>query len=111
MSPEPTISIRAYRPSDLDTMIAITLEGFDGTAIDQLVENHFGVLGGCDWKLRKARHIQEDCEVNSNGVFVAVIDDQVVGYITTRIDRAVSKGRIPNLLLTAESKGAVSEEN
>lgn len=97
--------IRLYEPSDLERLTAITVEGFDGTAIDQLVENHLGLVHGHDWRFRKARQIEEDCRVNPSGTFVAEIDGLVVGYITTRIDREIGKGRIPNLAVDAKVQG------
>lgn len=83
----------------------MTIEGFDGTAIDQNVENRFGILGGHDWRWRKARHVNDDVEANPEGVFVAEENGHVLGYITTRIDREVSKGRIPNLAVDEHARG------
>ncbi len=97
--------IRLYHPSDLERMIAITLEGFNGTAIEQLVENHLGILHGHDWRYRKTKQINEDCQTNPSGVFVAELDDTVVGFITTRVDYEIGKGRIPNLAVDAQAQG------
>ena len=97
--------IRLYHPSDLERMIAITLEGFYGTAIEQLVENHLGILHGHDWRYRKTKQINEDCQTNPSGVFVAELDDTVVGFITTRVDYEIGKGRIPNLAVDAQAQG------
>lgn len=97
--------IRLYQPSDLEELRRMTIEGFDGTAIDQNVENRFGILGGHDWRWRKARHVNDDVEANPEGVFVAEENGHVLGYITTRIDREVSKGRIPNLAVDEHARG------
>jgi ribosomal protein S18 acetylase RimI-like enzyme len=97
--------IRLYQPSDIEELRRITVEGFDGTAIDQNVERNFGRLAGHDWRWRKARQVDEDCEVNPAGVFVAEEDGKVLGYITTRIDRVVGKGRIPNLAVDSAAQG------
>jgi len=97
--------IRLYQPSDLEELRRMTIEGFDGTAIDQNVENSFGILGGHDWRWRKARHVNDDVEANPEGVFVAEEEGRVMGYITTRIDREVSKGRIPNLAVDEHARG------
>src|SRR5688572_22341629 len=66
-----SIRIRSYRPADLDELKRITLEAFDGIALDQRVEEHLGVLHGRDWRWRKARHIEEDIASNAAGAFVA----------------------------------------
>jgi ribosomal protein S18 acetylase RimI-like enzyme len=97
--------IRLYQPSDLEELRRMTIEGFDGTAIDQNVEKSFGILAGHDWRWRKARHVNDDVEANPEGVFVAEENGHVLGYITTRIDREVSKGRIPNLAVDERARG------
>jgi ribosomal protein S18 acetylase RimI-like enzyme len=97
--------IRLYQPSDLEELRRMTIEGFDGTAIDQNVEKSFGILAGHDWRWRKARHVNDDVEANPEGVFVAEENGRVLGYITTRIDREVSKGRIPNLAVDEQARG------
>ena len=103
------MTIRLFRPSDLDELRRITIEGFDGTAIDQNVEKQFGVLRGHDWRSRKARHIDEDCAANPAGVFVAEEGGKILGYITTLLDREIRKGRIPNLAVDAsDGKRALS---
>jgi len=97
--------IRLFETQDLPELRRITVEGFDGIAIDQNVENALGVLGGHDWRWRKARHVDEDCEANPRGVFVAVEQDRILGYISTRIDKEARKGRIPNLAVDARERG------
>ncbi len=99
------MQIRPYQHSDLEELRRITIEGFDGTAIDQNVERNFGKLAGHDWRWRKARQVDEDCEANPAGVFVAEEEGKILGYITTRIDRVVGKGRIPNLAVDSTAQG------
>jgi len=99
------IRIRPYQPSDLTELKRITVEAFDGIALDQRVEEQLGVLQGQDWRSRKARHIDEDVEANAPGVFVAEDNGKIVGYITTRLEHAVGKGRIPNLAVIPEARG------
>ena len=96
--------IRLFQPSDLPELRRITVEAFEGIAIDQNVENQLGELAGHDWKWRKARHVDEDCDANPLGVFVAVDGDSILGYISTRIDREAGKGRIPNLAVDARQR-------
>jgi ribosomal protein S18 acetylase RimI-like enzyme len=98
------MEIRLFQPSDLPELRRITIEGFEGIAIDQNVENQLGVLAGHDWKWRKARHVDEDCEANPAGVFVAVEGETILGYISTRLDRPAGKGRIPNLAVDSRHR-------
>src|SRR5437868_2743775 len=99
-------TIRSYQQSDLEELKRITAESFGGPAsLEQLLEQHHGVLNGHDWKWRKMRHIDDDVAANSSGIFVAEGEGRIMGYITTTIDRAAGKGRIPNLAVVAEARG------
>jgi ribosomal protein S18 acetylase RimI-like enzyme len=99
------MNLRSYHPEDLELLIGITVEGFDGTALEQQVERVCGVINGHDWRWRKARQIEEDCDANPAGVFVAEENGKVLGYITTRVDHAAGKGRIPNLAVHSAAQG------
>ena len=101
------MTFREYRSGDLEELKRITLDAFEGLALDQRVEEHLGVLHGHDWRWRKARQIEEDVAANPAGVFVAEEGGAILGYITTVLDREAGKGRIPNLavLSDARSKG------
>ena len=99
------VNIRLYQASDLNELKRITIEGFEGIAIDQSVENALGILSGHDWRWRKARHVAEDVEANSIGVFVAEEFGKVLGYISTRVDYDSGKGRIPNLAVDQSVRG------
>ena len=43
------------------------------------------------------RHIDDDAVANASGIFVAEEGGRILGYITTTLDRATGKGRIPNV--------------
>src|SRR5262245_23723060 len=92
-----TITIRTYRPDDLPRVCDITVVGFEGVSIDRNIERQFGPVAGKDWRERKAREITLDCDAQPDGIFVAEADGEIVGYITTRLDRHSGIGRIPNL--------------
>lgn len=99
------ILIRPYQPADLMTIKALTVTAFNGVSLEQNVEIALGELNGHDWQWRKARHVDEDVAANATGIFVAERDTEVVGYISTVIDRAAGRGRIPNLAVAAELRG------
>ncbi len=90
-------TIRTYRPDDLPRVCDITVAGFEGVSIDRNIERDFGPVAGKDWRERKAREITLDCAAQPDGVFVAEAGGEVIGYITTRLDRHAGIGRIPNL--------------
>lgn len=89
--------IRKYQPSDLETLRQITAICFKGVSIDKNIEDKFGVINELDWKQRKMSHINNDVEANADGVFVAEIAGEVVGYITVYANHQTKIGGIPNL--------------
>ena len=98
--------IRQFNPDDLPAIKASTVEGFTGVSLDHAVEEKLGgKLAGHDWRWRKARHIDDDAAANPAGIFVAELEGEVVGYITTVLDREAGRGRIPNLAVSASLRG------
>lgn len=101
----PACQIRLYDPADLPRLRELTVEAFENVSIDRNIETHFGLIAGHDWRWRKARHVDQDVERDPGGTFVAVQDDEVVGYISTWIDREAGLGNIPNLAVRADLRG------
>lgn len=99
------ISFRSYAPSDLGVIKQLTVEAFDGVSIDRNIEEQFGPINERDWRWRKARHIDFDVTRDPGGVFVAVVDERVVGYITTFRDHDAGMGLIPNLAVDSAFRG------
>lgn len=99
------VVIRRYVPADLPRLRQITIDSFGGVALEQMLEDRLGCWNARTWKQRKADHIDEDCQVNPDGVFVAEMEGEVLGYITTRIDRSNARGRIPNMAVAEHARG------
>ena len=99
------ITIRSFRPEDLNRIKQITAEAFDGVSIDRNIEERFGVINDRDWRWRKTRHIDNDVNREPAGIFVAQIASEVVGYVTTWTDRDASIGYIPNLAVASDRRG------
>jgi ribosomal protein S18 acetylase RimI-like enzyme len=99
------IIIRHYREEDLPQLRLITVESFGGVALEQILESRFGLLNGRSWSERKAEHIDEDCRENPGGVFIAEKGGEILGYITTRIELANARGRIPNMAVIEKARG------
>ncbi len=81
------------------------VDAFDGVSIDQGMEAAFGPIAGHDWRWRKGRHFDDDVRRDPEGIIVAAIADEPVGFISTWIDREAGIGHIPNLSLTPECRG------
>ena len=90
------MNIRKCTDADLDIVKEITAICFDGVSIDQNIEKEFGPIAGHGWRWRKKRHIDADVDAHADGMFVAEVDGEVVGYITTRVDEEAKIGGIPN---------------
>ena len=101
-----SLDIRVFQPSDLEELKRITVEAFDGLALDQRIEEQLGVLHGRNWRWRKARDIDDDVRANPTGIFVAVQDGRILGYISTRLDFETGKGRIPNIAIVPDARGS-----
>ena len=99
------MTIRPYRSEDLPRVQQITVDSFEGVSIDRNIEAQFGPVAGKTWQERKARDVTTDCEVQPEGVFIAEAEDEVVGYVTTRLDRFTRIGRIPNLAIDPRYRG------
>ncbi len=100
-----TVTLRPYRTDDLEIIKQLTVEAFSGVTLEQNIEAALGLLHGHDWRWRKSRHIDADVAANAAGIFVAEAEGRVVGYVSTRLDRESGQGRIPNLAVSAESRG------
>lgn len=99
-------SIRPYQSNDLEAIKVITLAGFAGVSLDHALEEKLGgELAGHDWRWRKARHIDDDVAGHAEGIFVAEAESEVVGFISTALDREAGKGRIPNLAVAVGARG------
>jgi ribosomal protein S18 acetylase RimI-like enzyme len=101
-----SVEIRPYQPNDLTELKRITVEAFEGLALDQRIEEQIGVVHKKDWRWRKARDVEDDVGANPTGVFVALQGNRILGYISTRLDREAGKGRIPNLAVVADARGS-----
>ena len=74
-------------------------------SIDQNIERMFGAIAHTGWQQRKCCHIDEDVRAHAAGIFVAEEDGEVVGYITTRLDRQAKIGYMPNIAVRGGCQG------
>ena len=88
------MNIRPYEERDRERLHEITAGSFRDASIHGKIEALYGLLRGTNWAERKLRDIDEDIRVDAQGVLVAEVDGEVVGYITTTVDEDTGMGRI-----------------
>lgn len=94
------MQIVAYRPEHLPRILELTAEGFQGVSIDHLVEQRFGFIEP-GWQERKLTDVRSAAAREPEGIFVALEEDEVVGYITVTISREKSMGRMMDMVVDA----------
>lgn len=104
MSSDDVISIRPYREGDLPAIHAVTAEVFGPSSIDARIEQMIG-MPGASWSELKADALNREATGNPEGCFVAELDGQFVGYITTTVQPSTSRGTIANLAVTSAAQG------
>jgi len=104
MDPDELV-IRPYRESDRGRLKELTIASFVNVSIDRNIEATFGLMGGTTWQERKAAHIDDDIAANATGILVAEQAGEIIGYITTTIDRHTKLGRIPNMAVDERFRG------
>ena len=95
------ITIRGYKSRDQARIRELTLEGFDGVSIDQNADRLLGLDTPPLWRARKWAGVQAELEASPADHFVAELDGDVIGYITTRPQPDAGIGQIPNMAVDA----------
>nr|WP_309693662.1 GNAT family N-acetyltransferase [Armatimonas sp.] len=102
----PHPELRLFRPDDLPRLQEITALTFGPVSIDRNMEQLLGEFGPSGWEARKRAAIALDCELQPDGVFVAVdVQDTPIGYVTTRLQPQSRIGWIPNLAVDPACQG------
>ncbi len=96
---------RSFRTDDLARIKEITVAAFDGVSIDRNIDDLLGPVASQSWQQRKARHIDADLSREGATILVAAVEQHVVGYVSTWIDRASGQGFIPNLAVDQQWRG------
>ena len=98
--------VRKYHPHDLPEMKRITRAAFQGVSVEEDIEEIFGRLAGTTWQERRSTHIERDVTYWADFTFVAELNGEVVGFVTTATDRMSRVGHIRNLAVTPEHQHA-----
>lgn len=100
-----SLSIRPFQTADTEPLRSMLVACFNGVSIDQNIERQLGPVGAHDWGWRKGRHLDDDIRRDPQGIFVAEIDGNIVGFVSTWIDQDASVGFIPNLVVREDCRG------
>ena len=93
------VLIRKVSDKDIDAIVALTRDEFKSASIDARIEE---MIGGTPWIIVKAGTVRSELERNPGGCFVAVAEGNIVGYITTTVNAAASRGIIANLVVSSK---------
>ncbi len=99
------VEIRGLRLEDQAAVEAITAEAFRGVSIDEVIEQRFGSLRPLSWQTIKSTAVGAEVREQAATCFVAELDGQVIGYITTAVSQRTSTGRIPNIGIARGYRG------
>ena len=100
------VLLRPARPEDLDAMVAVTARAFgESSSIDCRVEAAVGRGAAAGWVDLKARALRRELEGRGGACFVAEMGGRVVGYVTSVVNEAASRGTIANLAVEPQAAG------
>ena len=99
------IKVRRYRRRDRDAVLRITRTSFVGMCLDSAIEKHFGPVSNTTWQDRKWDGIEWDLRHRPGDVLIAEVDDEVVGYMCTRLYYDYSIGHVANMAVEREFQG------
>jgi ribosomal protein S18 acetylase RimI-like enzyme len=99
------VTIRPFHDADRSAIHRITAECFEQVSLHALAQRRYGPFRSTAWQERKLADVDCDLEDDPAGVFVAVEDDCVVGFITTRSDERTGIGHILNVAVDPDCQG------
>lgn len=98
----PAITIRTLTEEDTPEVIKLMRQVFKKAAIDACIENR---MGGTPWHKTKNALVKKQIAENTAGCFVALMDDQIVGFISTAVNTVASRGWIIDLAVSNVCQG------
>ena len=99
------VETRFMRPDELDEVLRMTVEAFDGFCIDQNLEKIFPDQLDTTWQERKTASTRKYLDEDSGECMVALVDGKLGGYITFQIDAESKLGYIGNLAVDKNFRG------
>ena len=91
------IETRLMVLEDLDEVLRITVEAFEGVSFDHNIETMFPEAAENSWQERKAGTTRKHLAPNPHEAIVATVDGVIAGYISFETDPASKIGHLWNL--------------
>jgi ribosomal protein S18 acetylase RimI-like enzyme len=96
------ILIRTAVSDDFKSIVKLTENEFRNASMDAKIED---MIGGIAWIETKAVALKGELEKSPDGCFVAVLEGEIVGFITTIIVSVASRGVIANIAVSSKLQG------
>jgi len=99
------MTVRLFLERDRPAIYRITITCFEQASLHAIAERKYGRLRGATWQERKLADIDADLQAGPAGAFVAAEGEEVVGFVTTRLDERTGIGHIANLAVGPPHQG------
>jgi ribosomal protein S18 acetylase RimI-like enzyme len=90
------LRLRPAVDADLPRIREIIVAAFDGVTAHQLLERHYGEIGGRAWQEWKSPEVERAFRQQPDSFIVAELGDEVVGVVSFHLDRQRLIGEIGN---------------
>jgi ribosomal protein S18 acetylase RimI-like enzyme len=99
------LTIRLYQSADRERIRALTTVGFVGVIVDYAIDERWPGTSELPWSERKFLDVSADLANHPTSCFVAELNGDVVGFITTVISEVKSQGHVRDLVVDAALRG------
>jgi ribosomal protein S18 acetylase RimI-like enzyme len=99
------LAIRLYQSADRERIRALTTVGFAGVIVDYAIDERWPGASELPWTERKFLDVRADLANHPDSCFVAELNGEVVGFITTVISEVKSQGHVRDLVVDDALRG------
>jgi ribosomal protein S18 acetylase RimI-like enzyme len=99
------LTIRLYQVADRERIRILTTVGFAGVIVDYVIDERWPGANDVPWSERKFLDVSDDLANHPKSCFVAELNGEVVGFITTVISEVKSQGHVRDLVVDAALRG------
>ena len=97
-----TVETRFMKLEEIDEVLRITVEAFDGFSIDQNLEKRFPQGADNTWQNRKAAATRKQIEDSASECMVVTVNGTIAGYLSFSADPNSKIAYIHNLAVDEE---------